>query len=230
MKNVQTPRFWPLSPIGRCRDLHILGIIWEVYLNMCIIHLETSTKTSPKYRSPTLPWFRIVPYGFRMGSIWFHMVREMCAPLARNHAFSINVRPSCTKPLFSEKCVPLLHETILFREMCAPLARNHTFSINVCPSCTKAYFFDKCVPLLHETTLFCKKTPKAARVDTWTTLEICPPPGPNAPRDEISPFRGTPHSDIRIFPKLSRVDIFAHQSQKSESYTARLPFGSTKKT
>ncbi len=26
--------------------------------------------------------------------------------------------------------------------------------------------------------------------------EICPPPGANAPRDEISPFRGTPHSDI----------------------------------
>ena len=38
----------------------------------------------------------------------------MGAPLARNHAFSINVCPSCTKPHFSEKCVPLLHETILF--------------------------------------------------------------------------------------------------------------------
>ena len=35
--------------------------------------------------------------------------------------------PSCTKPCFFDKCVPLLHETILFQEMCAPLARNHTF-------------------------------------------------------------------------------------------------------
>ena len=42
----------------------------------------------------------------------------------------------------------------------------------MCPSCTKPYFS--------------AKTPKAARVDTWTTLEIWPPPGPNARRDEIS--------------------------------------------
>ena len=33
------------------------------------------------------------------------------------------------------------------------------------------------------------KTPKAERVDTWITLEICPPPGPNARRDEISRSR-----------------------------------------
>ncbi len=38
----------------------------------------------------------------------------MCAPLARNHTFSRNVCPSYTKPYFSKKCVPLLHETILF--------------------------------------------------------------------------------------------------------------------
>ncbi len=55
------------------------------------------------------------------------------------------------------------------------------------------------------------KHPKAARVDTWTTLEICPPPGPNARRDEISPFRGTPHSDIRFSPQFSIVDGVAEQ-------------------
>ena len=52
----------------------------------------------------------------------------MCAPLARNHTFSrnvcpswhettllsINACPSRTKPHFSDKCVPLLHETTLF--------------------------------------------------------------------------------------------------------------------
>ncbi len=38
----------------------------------------------------------------------------MYAPLARNHTFPRNVCPSCTKPHFSDKCVPLLHETILF--------------------------------------------------------------------------------------------------------------------
>ena len=58
------------------------------------------------------------------------LFQEMCAPLTRNHTFSRNVCPSCTKPYFSEKCVPLLHETTLFR----------------------------CVPLLHETILFCKNT------------------------------------------------------------------------
>ena len=52
------------------------------------------------------------------------------------------------KPYFSKKCVPLLHETILFQEMGAPLTRNHTCSGNVCPSCTKPYFSEKCVPLL----------------------------------------------------------------------------------
>ena len=49
---------------------------------------------------------------------------------------------------------------------------------------------------MHNNNTFLQKTPNAARVDTWTTLEICPPPGPNAPKDEISPFRGTPHSDF----------------------------------
>ena len=38
-------------------NLKFGGIIREVYLNMCIIHLETSTKTSPKYRSPTFPTY-----------------------------------------------------------------------------------------------------------------------------------------------------------------------------
>ncbi len=33
--------------------IYILGIIKEVYFNMYIIHLETSTETSQKYRSPT---------------------------------------------------------------------------------------------------------------------------------------------------------------------------------
>ena len=42
------------------------------------------------------------------------LFQEMCAPLTRNHTFSRNVCPSCTKPHF-------------LREMCAPLARNHTF-------------------------------------------------------------------------------------------------------
>ncbi len=54
----------------------------------------------------------------------------------------------------------------------------------------------------------------AARVDTGTKLEMCPPPGPNARRDEISPFRGTPHSDklfIFYFSKFMIFNIFAQQ-------------------
>ena len=94
------------------------------------------------------------------------LLQEMCAPPTRNPIFSRNVCHSCTKPYFSKKCVPLLHETIFF-------------SRNVCPSCTKPHFFKKCVPLLHETTFcsinvcpsctkpyFSAKTPKAARADT----------------------------------------------------------------
>ncbi len=42
------------------------------------------------------------------------LFREMGAPLTRNHTFSRNVCPSCTKPYLFEKCVPLWHETILF--------------------------------------------------------------------------------------------------------------------
>jgi len=42
------------------------------------------------------------------------LFQEMCAPPARSHTFPRNVCPSCTKPHFSDKCVPLLHETILF--------------------------------------------------------------------------------------------------------------------
>ena len=42
---------------------------------------------------------------------------------------------------------------------------------------------------------FPPKSLKGARADTWTTLEICPPPAPNARRDEIIPFRGAPHSE-----------------------------------
>ena len=78
----------------------------------------------------------------------------LCAPLARNQAFSINVCPSCTKPYFSKKCVPLLHETTLF-------------AINGGPSCTKPHFFKKCVPLLHETTLFREMCAPLARNHTF---------------------------------------------------------------
>ncbi len=58
--------------------------------------------------------------------------------------------------------------------------------ICVCPSCTKPCFFSRNVCPSYTKPYFSAKTPKSARVDTWTTLEICPPPGPNARRDEIS--------------------------------------------
>ena len=41
------------------------------------------------------------------------LFQEVCAPLMRNHTFSRKVCPSCTKPYFFGKCVPLFDETTL---------------------------------------------------------------------------------------------------------------------
>ena len=117
-----------------------------------------------------------------------------CAPLARNHTFSRNVCPSCTKPYLFKKCVPLFHEAILFQEMCAPLARNHTVSLNVCPSCTKPHFFEKCVPLLDETILFCKNTESRTRGYVNNSRNL-PTSRTQRTQGRNIPFGGTPHSD-----------------------------------
>ena len=92
----------------------------------------------------------------------------------------------------------LLHETTLFQELCTPiLARNHTFPINVCPTCTKPYFS--------------ANTPKAARVDTWTTSEICPPSWSRTQRTQGRniPFRVTPHSDFSDLGEYETVNTRA---------------------
>ncbi len=64
---------------------------------------------------------------------------------------------------------------------------------------------------------FPPKTPKGARTDTRTTPEICPSPAPNARRGEITPFRGTPHSDVYTLKVDLTKSIFDIVAQPESS-------------
>ncbi len=79
-------------------------------LIICVLKQILYNFTPHSYRQ--MPGLLVLGCWLRFETVLF---QEMRAPLARNNTvFQKKVCPSCTKPHFFKKCVPLLHETILF--------------------------------------------------------------------------------------------------------------------